>query len=80
MQFLGRRHTFCSDALHGVEPILELELEKVFERFLLPLVRSGAGGSKKRYAGWREGELEIVGLESVRRDCPPWRGGFSGGC
>ena len=55
---------------YRVEPVLELELEKIFERFFLPLVRSGAGGSKKRYAGWREGALEIVGLEAVRRDWP----------
>jgi DNA polymerase-2 len=33
-------------------------------------VRSGAGGSKKRYAGWVDGELLVVGLESVRRDWP----------
>jgi DNA polymerase-2 len=33
-------------------------------------VRRGPSGSKKRYAGWIAGELEIVGLESVRRDWP----------
>ncbi len=55
---------------YGVEPKLELELEKVFERFFLPRVRGGRSGSKKRYAGWIHGRLEVVGLESVRRDWP----------
>ena len=36
----------------------------------MPRVRSGRSGSKKRYAGWRDGALEVVGLESVRRDWP----------
>jgi DNA polymerase-2 len=55
---------------YGVEPQLELELEKIFSRFFLPRVRGGRGGSKKRYAGWLDGRLVIVGLESVRRDWP----------
>jgi DNA polymerase-2 len=55
---------------YQVEPRLVLELERIFERLLLPRVRGGRGGSKKRYAGWVNGELVIVGLESVRRDWP----------
>jgi len=55
---------------YGVEPRLTLELEHVLERFFMPRVRSGAGGSKKRYAGLVDGELLIVGLEAVRRDWP----------
>ena len=55
---------------HGVRSYLELELELVYERFFLPRVRGGAAGSKKRYAGRVDGRLEIVGLESVRRDWP----------
>ena len=51
---------------------LELELEKVYARFFMPEVRGGAAGSKKRYAGLLEGpaggDLELVGLEAVRRD------------
>ncbi len=50
---------------------LELEFEKVYTRFLLPEVRGGATGSKKRYAGLVGDRLEIVGLEAVRRD---WSG------
>ncbi len=59
---------------YDVTPRLVLELEKVFARLMLPRVRSGRSGSKKRYAGWiggpDTGELVIVGLESVRRDWP----------
>lgn len=55
---------------YGVEPKLTLELEHVLERFFMPRVRSGVGGSKKRYAGWVDGKLLVVGLESVRRDWP----------
>jgi DNA polymerase-2 len=57
-------------AEYRVEPLLALELERVYERFFMPRVRSGVEGSKKRYAGWLDGQLEIVGLESVRRDWP----------
>jgi DNA polymerase-2 len=55
---------------YAVEPRLELELERVYERFLLPRVRGGRSGSKKRYAGFVGGEVEVVGLEAVRRDWP----------
>jgi len=55
---------------YAVEPRLVLELEHVFEGFFLPRVRGGREGSKKRYAGWKDGKLEVVGLEAVRRDWP----------
>ncbi len=55
---------------YALEPLLVLELEYVLERFWMPRVRGGKGGSKKRYAGWRDGRLLMVGLESVRRDWP----------
>ena len=55
---------------YRVEPLLTLELEKIYERLLLPHVRGGASASKKRYAGWLNGQLEIVGLEAIRRDWP----------
>ncbi|MBW2243632.1 MAG: DNA polymerase II [Deltaproteobacteria bacterium] len=59
---------------YQVEPQLVLELEKIFTRLMLPRVRGGRSGSKKRYAGWigsrDDGELIVVGLESVRRDWP----------
>jgi DNA polymerase II len=58
------------ESAYRVESHLELELECIYSRFFMPRVRSGRSGSKKRYAGWRAGQLELVGLESVRRDWP----------
>jgi DNA polymerase-2 len=58
----------------GVASHLELELERIYERFFMPRVRGGKSGSKKRYAGRCDDTLEIVGLESVRRDSPPVAG------
>jgi DNA polymerase-2 len=55
---------------YDVEPRLSLELECVFQRLFLPRVRGGRSGSKKRYAGWSEDRLVMIGLESVRRDWP----------
>jgi DNA polymerase II len=55
---------------YRAEPRLLLELECIYSRFFMPRVRGGASGSKKRYAGLREGALELVGLEAVRRDWP----------
>jgi DNA polymerase-2 len=55
---------------YRVESKLLLELERVYDRLFLPTVRGGSTGSKKRYAGWIDGELEVIGLESVRRDWP----------
>jgi DNA polymerase-2 len=55
---------------YRVSSHLDLELECIYERFFMPRVRSGRSGSKKRYAGWSGGRLEVVGLESVRRDWP----------
>ncbi len=53
----------------GCRSVLELEFEKLYVRFFLPELRGGESGSKKRYAGLtRDGQLEIVGLEAVRRD------------
>jgi DNA polymerase-2 len=55
---------------YAVEPRLDLELERVYSRFFQPSVRGGRQGSKKRYAGLVAGQVEIVGLEAVRRDWP----------
>ena len=67
---IERRITERIRQTYAVEPRLVLELEHVLDRFFMPRVRSGAGGSKKRYAGFAAGRLLIVGLESVRRDWP----------
>ncbi|MBU1198634.1 MAG: hypothetical protein KKF46_04345 [Nanoarchaeota archaeon] len=52
---------------------LELEFEKVYKRFLMPMARHSEKGSKKRYAGFIEDEkgktkMDFVGLEFVRKD------------
>jgi len=63
------RHEF------SVESHLELEYEKCYRRFFMPVVRQGTGGSKKRYAGLvgdgPTARVEFVGLEAVRRDWTP---------
>lgn len=55
-----------------VRSALELEFEKLYLRLVLPSVRHGAAGARKRYAGLRHGagsgEVEFVGMEVVRRD------------
>ena len=58
---------------YGVPSRLELEFEKYYRRFLLPASRGDeTRGRSKGYAGLRVGpdgdELEIVGMEAVRRD------------
>ncbi len=55
-----------------VTSALTLEFEKLYERLMLPSVRQGGAGARKRYAGVRHGapagEVEFVGMEVVRRD------------
>jgi DNA polymerase-2 len=54
------------------ESYMELELDKVFIRFIMPRVRGSEEGAKKRYAGIAlqgdKKELIVVGMEFVRRD------------
>lgn len=51
---------------------LELEFEKTYKKLMLPHVRGSEAGAKKRYVGLKDvngkDEIEIVGLEFVRRD------------
>lgn len=47
---------------------LELEFEKRYQQLLLPALRGGTGGARKRYVGSVDGVLEFVGMEVVRRD------------
>ncbi len=51
-----------------VESQLELEFEKLYSQLVLPAVRGGTIGARKRYVGLRGGEVEFVGMEVVRRD------------
>jgi DNA polymerase-2 len=52
----------------GCTSRLALAFQKVYARFFMPEMRRGALGSKKRYAGLVGDELDVVGLEAVRRD------------
>ncbi|MCY4506108.1 MAG: DNA polymerase II [Acidobacteria bacterium] len=49
---------------------LDLEFEKLYVKLVLPSVRRGQGGARKRYAGLVDGrsDVEFVGMEVVRRD------------
>ena len=55
-----------------VESRLELEFERLYLRLMLPAVRHGTAGARKRYAGLIEegGATQVVfiGMEAVRRD------------
>ncbi len=65
-----------------VESRLALQFEKMYARLLLPHMRRGEGGARKRYAGLRHrpgaqggaptgapaGTVEFTGMEVVRRD------------
>lgn len=53
-----------------LESRLELEFEKLYTKLVLPSVRHGGAGARKRYVGLRHGasEAEFVGMEVVRRD------------
>jgi DNA polymerase-2 len=56
----------------GVRSRLELQFEKLYARLLLPAMRHGPEGARKRYVGVRAGApadaVEFVGMEVVRRD------------
>jgi DNA polymerase II len=54
---------------------LELNFEKLYVKLILPRMRHGQGGARKRYAGLVAGRdpnaVEFVGMEVVRRDWTP---------
>lgn len=64
------------DAEFSLPSFLELEFETHYEQFVMPTIRGSEKGSKKRYAGWMQGEIgyELVfkGLEAVRSDWTPF--------
>jgi DNA polymerase-2 len=56
-----------------VESRLELEFDRLYLRMLLPVMRHGSGGARKRYVGLVDdgsgsSHVEFTGLEAVRRD------------
>lgn len=59
----------------GLTSQLDMEFETHYNRFVMPTIRGTDKGSKKRYAGWIEGEgepqLVFKGLEAVRSDWTP---------
>jgi DNA polymerase II len=54
------------------ENFMELQMDKIFIRFIMPRVRGSEEGAKKRYAGLviEDGKekLDVTGMEFVRRD------------
>ncbi len=61
---------WCGDYAQ-LESHLELEFERVYDRFFMPTIRGQEEGSKKRYAGRSKGELIFKGLEAARSDWTP---------
>ncbi|WP_409419497.1 DNA polymerase II [Marinomonas sp. RS-M-Aa-14] len=61
---------WCQDYAQ-LDSHLELEFERVYERFFMPTIRGQEEGSKKRYAGKSGGELVFKGLEAARTDWTP---------
>ncbi|USD36435.1 DNA polymerase II [Ferrimonas sp. SCSIO 43195] len=59
----------------GLESVLELEFETLFDHFFMPTLRGAETGSKKRYVGAvGDGEsltLVFKGMETVRSDWTP---------
>ncbi len=71
----GQINTFYKKHIKEIykrESKLELEFEKNYIKFLMPKIRGGEEGAKKRYAGLlkQDGKekIDFVGLESARRD------------
>ncbi|MBJ7538207.1 DNA polymerase II [Marinomonas transparens] len=58
---------WCQDYAQ-LDSYLELEFERVYDRFFMPTIRGQEEGSKKRYAGKSKGELVFKGLEAARTD------------
>jgi len=63
--------SWCADYAQ-LESHLELEFERVYDRFFMPTIRGQEEGSKKRYAGRSKGELIFKGLEAARSDWTPF--------
>jgi DNA polymerase-2 len=63
--------TFLKEHFNA-DSILELQFEDHFRHFLMPSIRGGTQGSKKRYCGTREQDGKLIltfkGMESVRSD------------
>lgn len=51
-----------------VQSFLDLELEKIYDKIFFAQSRSSELGAKKKYAGLLDGNIQFVGMESVRSD------------
>ncbi|MEM4755985.1 MAG: DNA polymerase II [Candidatus Woesearchaeota archaeon] len=77
---INQHFTHWIKETYGLENKLELQFEKIYERFVIPYARANEldekSGAKKRYAGLKvyekdgalHKEIDITGLEFVRRD------------
>lgn len=53
---------------YGCESKLEVEMEKIYDKLFFSAARGSEHGAKKRYVGWRDREMDFVGMEYVRSD------------
>jgi len=66
---LNEHYTKWIKEEYGRDSHVELEFEKTYTKFLMPKLRGGSTGAKKRYAGLLEGKkVDITGMEAVRGD------------
>jgi len=69
---INKHYTKLVKEKYNRKSYLELEFEKVFKVLMLPRMRGGDTGAKKRYAGLilKDGkeEIKVTGMEIVRRD------------
>jgi DNA polymerase II len=63
-----------------VQSALELEFEKLYVKLILPSVRHGAGGARKRYAGLRRAPRRRTSSSSAWRWCAATGRSWPSGC
>ena len=62
---------FLQKLLHdefGISSFLECEFEKLYDKIFFSMSRGSDVAAKKRYAGFKDHEIEFKGMESVRSD------------
>ena len=67
-KIINQRWTELLKLQFDIDCHLEIEFESHFSTFFMPTIRGSSEGSKKRYAGMKDGELVFKGLENVRSD------------
>ncbi len=70
--FVNRYYKEDVEKEYNRESFLEIEFDKIYKMFFMPMVRSADSGAKKRYAGLvvmdGKEKIDFTGLEFVRRD------------